>query len=173
MTGLQDLPTELLLQIFNQLAPSARLSLRLSTKTFFRRLPEVPSSSFTHCSRCERNAFKRIFHERAFQKKEQRRCVLCGSIQSTDFFRGSVPICKWHDAWFLYSLLLPDTRANARIVTSSQNPGTAVAQWVPLDRSYCVHDRQIIGWDVPRCFCDCDSCGHFEVMCYFRASLGN
>ena len=48
-------------------------------------------------------------------------------------------------------------------------------KWVAIDRVYCAHTRDIVGWHVADCECTCESCGHFPVKCYVRVSgkLGN
>ena len=170
MANLQSFPTELLLQITGYLPPSAQVSLKLVNKNFFYRTPQIPQSSFKDCSPCERNAYRRSFYEGELLSKKQRRCVLCDGVQPADFFTGAVPICKWHDGRFFHLSISPNLETTVKYRLTMIAQSTTKVLWAALKRMYCAHEREIIGWDIPQCSCDCQTCGRFEVVCYVRLS---
>lgn len=169
---LSALPAELLLQILTHLPPSSRVSLSLVSKHFHHwTSPKHPSTLSTYPNtRCENLAITRYLTSHLLHRLNKRRCLLCGAVQSTTFFRSAVtPICKWHDGWFMALHPPPalESRIRGAVVWLARRGRTC---WVALTRKYCVHEREVVGWFVEDCGCGCGSCGHFDVVCYVRAA---
>lgn len=176
MASLEALPTELLFLVTNHLPNSALLSLRLSSKHLYLRLPSLPSIHSKSHSHCESQALNRVITERALLALNQRRCILCNGVQSTDFFIGSTPICQWHKGWFLYRCIPAEIlpAIQAELQEESKIWGDPERQkWIAVKRMYCAHERNILGWHVGECCCGCDSCGWWQVTCYIRVSPGS
>lgn len=168
--GLDSLPVELLFTLLHQLPTSSLISLKLSSRQLFSKLPSPSSDSLHDASRCERRACWRNFGERKDRENGRRRCVLCDVCAPEEEFKDEAPICKSHQGRFMTTTipahLEPDLKARLEQLYMSI-PGTI---WVSFKRKLCVHRKLIQEWDdVPRsCNCECDSCGHWPVWCYVR-----
>ena len=171
-SNLDMLPPELLLEMAQHISPSTRESLRLASEHLQNRLPGVPRSYFKTAPRCEQIAWSRFLNEGGSTGLGKRQCILCHAVLSRDFFRGDVSICKWHDGWFMSTSLpsfLDEATKKRLLEVQSRHP----VKWIAFERQYCAHQKQIIGWHINKCCCNCNSCGHFEVICYVRVSGEN
>ena len=166
--SLDSLPPELLFEIIDYLQSSARLSLTLVSKHFQSWIPTESKTLLKDRSRCEAIAVRRFLQESQNRRSRKRRCVVCRGLYPEDFFRRTAPICNWHDGWFMATTLSRHVEKSVMDRLEKVNPRKTC--WFALEREFCVHKREIVGWSVPDCRCNCDSCGHFEVTCYVRRS---
>lgn len=166
---LDTLPPELFLDILDYLAPSAHISLSHVDKRFKFLVPKrylrrrgTPG--------CERTAIDRFRQELILRKEGKRLCLLCNGIFDNTWFRGLVPICRWHNAQF-EEPGIPRYVENAvrdRLLAR----GRLGVCWVALKRDVCLHRFTIRKWDRPNpdCCGRCMDCGHFEVECRVRVA---
>jgi hypothetical protein len=164
------LPVELLLAVVDYLPVSSIISLKLTSRHLYEWLPTPSKATVARLSQCERIALERYVSEAAHLLLHQRRCIICGGVQAFDFFRDVAPICKWHDGWFMAAshrplVLEPSIRRRIRKLELENS-----SCWVTIERSYCVHRREVLGWFMKDCNCECNACGHFLVRCHIRVS---
>lgn len=170
MSKFQNLPSELLQQIASHLPVSVQVSLKLTSKHFFNRIPGPPLHSINYLLQCEKKALTRVKDEFELLNAGLRYCVLCDKVQGSECFsREDLPICDSHDRWFFktseqFSNLGRSPTDKAWIL--SRNIGKPL--WVAEPRLYCAHNRMIVHWADRKCRCECESCGHFDVMCHTR-----
>ncbi len=171
IANLQTLPLELVLAITSHLPPSSLISLSLASKHFRQRIPTVPKTTyhaFASSSKCEQLAIARYTWEHWLLRSKRRRCVLCSVVQATDFFNSEVSaICKWHDGWFMAMKAPPTLEQDIGFVLWGLQR-EARPYWVAVQRKFCVHEGEVLGWQRAGCRCRCESCGHLDVTCYVR-----
>lgn len=167
--SLLRLPNELLHYILSYLPWPAQLSLQHVCRDLYGSTPSLRAFMAGQQSLCEQNVSLRANEENSNQRSGKRRCVTCGQLApSTWFRRDTTPICKWHDGWFM-KRGIPDTLEldlRRRLHAQSSN----LDCWASFPRRYCAHSKEVINWTVRNCNCRCEFCGHFEVTCYVRIS---
>jgi len=162
------LPPEILHMIVSYLPTSSLIAVKLTSKRLYLDTVSPPVGWLKTASICERKAARRYIHERRDGLEGRRQCTTCNLVTSKDRFPIDPPICKWHEQWFL-STTIPtflEPGLKARLVRLARR--TKSSEWIAIDRTYCAHSRDIIGWHVSDCECNCTSCGHFPVKCYVR-----
>jgi hypothetical protein len=169
------LPAEILHMIVSYLPTSSLIAVKLTNKRLYRDTISPSPGWPKAASTCEKKAVRRYINERKDLISGRRQCTTCNLITSTDRFPCDAPICKWHEQWFV-STTIPsflETGLKARLVQLSNR--TEEPKYIAIDRMYCAHNRDIVGWHVMDCECECDSCGHYSVKCYVRITrkLGN
>ncbi|SMQ48913.1 unnamed protein product [Zymoseptoria tritici ST99CH_3D7] len=166
--NLDSLPLELLWNICSTLPTSSLIALKLVNKRLFWGTPNPPLDWLKDASYCERQANRRYINERRNLESGRRKCINCNLVTQTDRFAHPAPLCKWHAPRFM-SNSVPrylDDAIKERLSKMADN--TPEPAWVLLARTYCGHDREVLGWHAPDLACSCDSCGHWEVPCYVR-----
>lgn len=165
---LHSLPTEIIQQIASYVPVSTLVSLKLTSRRLLLQLPTPPRGYTKTASSCEIKAIRRYIGERAEAAGGRRKCILCDGLMPIAFFRDpGLPVCKWHDEWFIKSvaslsaIACPDLRFS-RVVSGD----------LDIDRVLCGHCKMIRGWDAECCNCkatgDCESCGIWAVSCHLR-----
>lgn len=186
--GITDLPPELLLEIVSYLSSSSLISLKLVNRHLFSTTPSPPREWFKVATDCQRTAWQRAVSERIERKGGRRKCIHCGILAQLRRFPGDAPLCKcskgrpgefekhadgdssghWHQARFMSSTIPQHLESSLRIRLLVLRREKEQPVWVRIRRTYCAHEREVVGWHIGRCGCKCDSCGHFEVECLVR-----
>ena len=159
------LPDELLIYISDLLPLASQISLQHICRHLSIAI-SLPSGKATGPTRCEGQEIHRCSEQNAASQPDKRHCYICLALQPTKRFRSDkVPICNWHDGWFLQATLPKhaDRTTRSRLAKLPQTP----ERWVALRRTFCAHTRTVIGWLDEQCECPSD-CEHFDVMCYAR-----
>ncbi len=171
MPTLAGLPAELLWAIHDLLPLPSRIAMRLTSREISVRLSLHNDTSKADSRPCDRRAAMRYLEEAELTRLSQRRCILCGAVQSVDFFRDETPKCRWHDGWFVTSQI----EALCLEAWVGEIARKVIAEGRSLDlllqRTYCAHARDVVGWFVDDCKCGCVSCGHFEVWCRIQSPV--
>lgn len=173
---LDDLPLDVLLEIFDYVPTSTMVSLTLVKKRFnwlftrkkyLRHLHRTPGGM----SLCEAAEVARSHGELRLKRAALRRCRLCRGDFPDDevWFEGLAPFCRNHEGLF-ESPEIPefiDEKTRQRLKAQARS-GTC---WVALKREFCCHQRRVKGWAKPiEPCCECDHCGHYDVTCIVRIS---
>ena len=170
------LPVELLQLIHTYLPLPSRLSLRHVCRDLYNALPTLQppthAPATTMSLTCEQKALRRNNEEAELLRRGQKQCITCGTPEDLQYFRWpDVAICAEHDGFFTATAMpaglepaLQDRLRNFQ----RANPG--VECWVAIPRTYCVHDKDVLGWHVQSCTCrgGCQVCGLARVTCFAR-----
>lgn len=162
------LPPELLWEIASYLPVSGNIALKLSCKTLFMSMPSVPRDWNESASRCERRANRRNVLERKNLADGKRRCVNCDLVTYAGRFPTSAPLCKWHEPRFMSNSIPRNLDVETKAILERIARGSTSSSWIAFERTYCSHNREIIGWHEAECNCNCNSCGHFSIPCFVR-----
>lgn len=163
-----SLPLELLWEVASYLPVSGHIALKLSCRSLLLSIPEPPRDWNKNASRCERKAHRRHINEARDLADGKRRCVNCDLVTYSGRFPTSAPLCKWHEPRFMSNSIPGNLDTGIRANLKDVARASTGPSWVALERLYCAHSREIIGWHEADCNCDCDSCGHFPVPCFVR-----
>lgn len=166
--NITTLPLELLWEIASYLPVSSHIALKLTNRALLLNIPAPPEDWHKATSRCERKAHRRYVNERQDLGANRRRCVNCDLVTYASRFPSSAPLCKWHEPRFM-SNSIPDhldaeTKSSLKEISNLSNGPS----WFAFARTYCAHNREVVGWHEADCNCECDSCGHFPVPCFVR-----
>ena len=168
--NLDNLPLELILEILAYLPTSSLIALKLVNRRLFCNTISPPQGWIKQASSCEKTAVRRYLNERKDLITGRRKCVVCNIVAPLSRFSGDSPICRWHDAWFRSAL--PPMYLDSSLKEGLHYLAASITNpvWITVPRMYCAHTRDIIGWHVMECKCDCKSCGCFPVQCFVRVS---
>jgi hypothetical protein len=167
------LPTELILEITNFLAPDGVLALKLSHRKFNDTLPFLPGLKHEPFSECAHLAIRTCLSQ-PNSNPSHLRCILCKRVYPISLFGSSsipAPACVFMpiaaNVHRTNVLELPQRMCSwhvGRLVQIIDAGPSGGNEWTSHMGEMCMHCGAVQGWG--RCDCDCGSCAIRPVRTY-------